>query len=86
MNTMTIIAPAHESSLSRVMEDVFACLRRQPEVPLALDFISQSIADADELLVEKAVKILEGPVPANAGEQEAYVHLCRCNRQAVYIA
>lgn len=83
MSMITILPPACEYSLSRLMEDVLTCLRRQPMVPLDLRVVADSLAGATLSDVERAIEKLEGPV-ARAGE-DAYVHLCRINNQAVYI-
>jgi hypothetical protein len=89
MGISTILPPVKRVSPGRVREDVMACLRRQPGVPLDLRYLVASIAGATSADVERAVRHLEGPVPGyyttRGSKKEAYVHLCRLNNQAVYI-
>lgn len=83
MSITTILPPARELSLSGVMQDVLASLRRQPMVPLDLRVVADNLAGVTVFDVERAVMKLEGPI-RKSGE-EAYVHFCRLNNQAVYI-
>lgn len=89
MGISTLLPPVKRVSASRIREDVIACLRRQPGVPLDLRYLEASIAGVSYADIERAVRQLEGPVPgyySNRGsKKEAYVHLCRLNNQAVYI-
>lgn len=83
MSITVTLPPVREKSLSRLMEDVLACLRRQPMVPLDLRVIADSLAGATLTEVERAVSKIEGPAPCPW--EGAYVHHCRINNQAVYI-
>lgn len=80
---ITTLLPAADISQSRITEDVLACLRRQPGVPLDLTLVAESLAGVTPAQVEHAVRKLEGPSPGY--EQDAYVHFCRLNHRAVFI-
>lgn len=81
---ITFLPPPGEISLSRLMEDVLACLRRQPMVPLDLRVLTGNLSGVTLADVERAIEKLEGPI-VNGSASGAYLHLCRINNQAVYI-
>lgn len=83
MSITTVLPMPREYTCSSLMQDVMTTLRRQPEVPLSLGVIADSIAGITVAQVERAVKNLEGPVPGR--EEDAYIHFCRVNYEAVYI-
>lgn len=83
MSVTTVLPMPREYSCSRLMQDVMTTLRRQPEIPLNLGVIADSIAGVNVAQVERAVKNLEGPLPGH--DAEAYIHFCRVNYEAVYI-
>ena len=83
MSITTILPPQRDDRLTRIMEDVLTCLRRQPGVPVDLQLVADSIAGLSVDQVERAVLRLEGPAPGPDGV--AYVHFCRVHNQAVFI-
>lgn len=92
MSISTIIPPKGETPPDEetrpdegLLEDVFLCLKRQPNIPLTVDDLMESVAGATSAQVEQAIDELEGPVPAPRGHRCSYVHRARCSNKAVFI-